>query len=217
MELNRSQKLLIIIGLAAVLVGLLLLSLNRLHSSGSGGSGVTVVTPAQSAETSGPVVVHLIGAVVHPGLYTLTSGSRVADLINQSGGFTADADQSSVNLAAVLQDGEQIKVGVQLPPQPTATVTQSPAPPLVAQPTATPEPVPGPPPAKPPTPTIQVISLNQATKEQLETLPGIGPQLSARILYYRHEHGAFKNVEDLARVEGIGPTRLEAIRPLVKP
>jgi competence protein ComEA len=66
-------------------------------------------------------------------------------------------------------------------------------------------------------PASRIISLNSATKEQLESLPEVGPELAQRILYYRHEHGGFRSIEDLTKVDGIGAGRVEALRPYVTP
>lgn len=59
------------------------------------------------------------------------------------------------------------------------------------------------------------IDLNQATMEQLQTLPGIGPELAQRILAYRTESGSFKSVEDLMNVKGIGERKLSKLRDRV--
>jgi competence protein ComEA len=59
------------------------------------------------------------------------------------------------------------------------------------------------------------IDLNTAGREQLLELPGIGDKLAERILAYRKSHGAFRNVEELRKVKGIGKKRMEQVRPLV--
>ncbi|MEN6404033.1 MAG: helix-hairpin-helix domain-containing protein, partial [Armatimonadia bacterium] len=106
-------------------------------------------------------------------------------------------------------------------PQPTPVTDAPPA----SQPVSTP-PVPAPSPrpsqTKPAPAPVQpavpaVVSLNRATKSQLEALPSIGPELAQRILYYRYEHGPFRSVDDLLQVEGIGRDRLETIRPYLQP
>jgi competence protein ComEA len=60
------------------------------------------------------------------------------------------------------------------------------------------------------------VDLNTATAEQLEALPGVGPATSKAILAYRASHGRFRSVTELLEVPGIGPAKLEALRPLVK-
>ncbi|MGE5508585.1 MAG: ComEA family DNA-binding protein [Chitinophagales bacterium] len=65
-------------------------------------------------------------------------------------------------------------------------------------------------------PVVGPLDLNLATGAQLEALPGIGPSLARRILEYRQQHGAFRSVEELDRVRGIGPSRLANLAPLVK-
>jgi competence protein ComEA len=57
------------------------------------------------------------------------------------------------------------------------------------------------------------LDLNQATLEDLEPLPGIGPVLAGRIVDYRQRHGPFKNIDDLENVSGIGPKKLALMKP----
>ena len=59
------------------------------------------------------------------------------------------------------------------------------------------------------------IDLNTATQAQLETLPGVGPELAKRILDYRNMYGRFVSVEQLMDVEGIGEKRFSALEQLV--
>jgi competence protein ComEA len=59
------------------------------------------------------------------------------------------------------------------------------------------------------------INLNSATAAQLETLPGIGKATAERILEYRQKNGAFKKVEDLMNVRGIGEKSFLTLKPLV--
>ena len=56
------------------------------------------------------------------------------------------------------------------------------------------------------------LNLNTATVEQLEALPGVGPELAQRILDYRTQHGPFKNVEGLTNVKGIAEGKLAKLR-----
>jgi len=59
------------------------------------------------------------------------------------------------------------------------------------------------------------LDINQATAEQLEALPGIGPVLAQRIVSYRERQGGFKSTKELLNVSGIGPKRFETIRDLI--
>lgn len=61
------------------------------------------------------------------------------------------------------------------------------------------------------------VSLNSATLEQLDALPGVGPVLAQHILEYRTQHGGFRSVSDLRHVNGIGARRFTDLKPLVQP
>lgn len=140
------------------------------------------------------VAVHVTGAVVLPGVYRLTPGARVADVIQAAGGVTPDADLERLNLAAVVADGTQIWVPVA---GRDAPVVVGPAGGTGAGATsgATPGPIP----------------INTADVATLEELPGIGPSLAEAIVRYRDENGPFVSVDQLLDVPGIGPAKLEQL------
>ena len=144
---------------------------------------------AAAGGPSGPVVVHVVGAVRHPGVYRLPAGSRARDAVRRAGGGP-HADLSSVNLATRLADGEQVRVPPRAPP---------PAGPASVGPAA----------SAPPS----IVHLNSADAEQLDALDGIGPALAQRIVDYRDAHGGFGSIDELDEVSGIGPVRLDALRP----
>ena len=153
---------------------------------------------------AGRIVVHVVGAVVSPGVVVLADGARVADAIAAAGGAASDADTEQLNLARVLGDGEQVRV------------------PHVGEQLAAPDPAPSPPGASGGgaaagasggrAPAGGPININTASASELEALPGIGPALAARIVEYRDGHGPFASVDDLTDVPGIGPAKLEALR-----
>jgi competence protein ComEA len=220
MDLSRGQKLIIIGGLLALLAGIVILSLGRLVGQPS--AVVYEAPPARSATPSQPIAVHVVGAVVNPGVYWLQPGRRVAEAIALAGGMTGQASAKSVNLAALVEDGQQIVVGT-IPPIDSGLQDQQPAPPPAAAPAPAPPAEPQSSPtapgatAAPGSRVVFPLSLNQATKEQLETIPEIGPELAQRILYYRYEHGGFRAVEELAKVPGIGEHRMGLLRQYVTP
>lgn len=144
----------------------------------------------QAARTSTAVVVSVVGRVARPGLVTLSPGARVADAIEAAGGLLPGTDPASVNLAAVVTDGQQISVGV---------------PGVAAGPTPGSAATSGAP-----------LDLNAATAADLDTLPGIGPVLAQRIVSFRQEHGRFASVDQLNDVPGIGPAVYARLAPLVR-
>jgi competence protein ComEA len=137
------------------------------------------------------LVVHVAGAVNRPGLYELADGSRIDDAIAEAGGAKPKAALELVNLAAPVADGQQVLVPVR--GEPGGAMGEAGA--LAA---------PG-----------GKVSLNSATVEQLDALPGIGPVTAQQIIDFRTANGGFGSIEELDAVPGIGPARLEQLRPLV--
>ena len=153
-------------------------------------TGPSPSAPAPAGESTDDVVVYVSGAVASPGVLTLPASSRVIDAIMAAGGATPEADLESINLARILVDGEQIRVGV---------VGESPPPASSAAGTAA--------------GTGTCVRLATATEDELQTLPGIGPALATRIVSYRATHPHLSSVEELDDVPGIGPSLIEKIRP----
>ncbi len=155
----------------------------RLGGVPTGSAPIPVSPVVDEARIPESVVVHVAGLVAHPGLVTLPAGSRIAEAIAAAGGLL-DRAEVTVNLAAVVVDGQQIVVGPGVAPGASAG-------------------------------GAQVLSLNTSTASELETLPGVGPVLAARIVAYREEHGPFDAVEDLLSITGIGERMLATLRDLV--
>lgn len=171
-----------------VLGGLLSAGIILLVSSQPRGSAVQLLP----APTAAPIVVHVSGSVVNPGIYSLPRSSRVQDAIQAAGGLLPKADAQILNLAAPLEDGERIKVPSQRP-----TV----APPLPGS-TAS-------------APSSGLININWATQAELESLPGIGPGIAQRILDYRDQNGPFDSIEAIQQVSGIGPATFARFQDLI--
>jgi competence protein ComEA len=153
---------------------------------------------APSGAAGKVVYVHVAGAVRRPGLFRVPAGSRVAAALSRAGGPGPKADLTLVNLAARVQDGQQVVV--------PAAGTAAPAGAGAAGAGAAGAALTG---AKP--------SLATATVEQLEELDGIGPTLAERIVEYRDAHGGFRSIGELREVEGIGEKRFESLREALQP
>ncbi|MFK4222661.1 helix-hairpin-helix domain-containing protein [Streptomyces sp. NPDC019890] len=154
--------------------------------------------PPTAAGPGGRIVVDVSGKVRRPGVLRLPAGSRVADALRAAGGVKAGTDLTGLNRARVLMDGEQVVVGGPAPPGPPG-------------PTGPPGSGQGGSQAAGP------VSLNSATVEQLDTLPGVGPVLAQHIVDYRTQHGGFRSVDELRDVDGIGDRRFADLQTLVQP
>lgn len=151
-------------------------------------SALTSLPATTTQSNTEPLVVHVAGAVVDPGIVVLEPGARIVDAIDKAGGPTGEADLHRLNLAAPVSDGMQVRV-----PVPGEVV---PANGVAGSPTDTGD---------------GLIDLNQASAGGLEALPGIGPALAKAIVDWRTEHGAFASLDDLLAVPGIGPAKLATL------
>jgi competence protein ComEA len=151
------------------------------------------------------VTAHAAGQVKVPGVYSVPAGARVTDLVTAAGGLLPEADVDRLNLAARVVDGTRVYI----PRRGETAPAEAGAGDLGAG--ATGGSGGGGAGGAPPGP----VDLNTATAAQLDTLPGVGPATAAAIITYRSRHGRFKSVTELLEVPGIGPAKLEAIRPLV--
>ncbi len=175
--------------LIGVVAGFILAGALFLISRSPSGKPVTLAP----APTKSPIVVQVSGAVPRPGLYQFAEGSRVQDAITAAGGLLTEADVSGINLAARLEDGQQLDI-----PYSNGS----------AAPTATP--------SATNTPAVSdLLNINTATLEELDSLPGIGPTTAQKIIDYRTEHGPFQAIEDIMNVSGIGPATFDRIKDLI--
>ncbi len=142
-------------------------------------------TPASTHDAH--ITVHVAGEVVFPGLVVVAVDARVADAVAAAGGSTRRADLTAVNLAAPLQDGEQIVIPAAGDGEREFDAVDEDG----------------------------RVRVNRASAEELEQLPGVGPVLAGRIAAYREENGPFRTVEDLLDVAGIGEGKLATLRDAV--
>ena len=160
---------------------------------------VEVVIPTPTPAL--PVKIHVAGAVIQPGVYTLAPGARIEDAV-AAAGLLPSADAHALNLAALLADGARIDVPSQLA-SPAGGQWKTAVPEAAATPAAALPAVPG------------LIDLNTATSEQLQQLDGIGPVRAQAIIEYRRLHGPIERVDQLLDIQGIGEKTADSIRGLV--
>lgn len=161
------------------------------------------------------IVVHITGAIQKEGIYSLKINSRIADAIDKAGGLKENADLEEINLAYKLEDGMKIYIptieerekrkreGIEnnLEKEQTSTyITKSENKEKIN------------------TQGKQgdKININTATQTELETLPGIGPSTALKIIQHRKEKGKFSKIEDIKDVGGIGESKYNQIKDLIK-
>jgi len=158
----------------------------------------TPVGDGAPAEVEAQIVVHVVGAVMRPGVYALPAGSRAADAIEMAGGGLGNAALQSLNLARILADGEQVYVPTA--DEVAAGVVSPPAVPGVAGTSAD---------------AGGLVDINRASAAELDALPGVGPSTAQKIVDDREANGPFSSPEDLMRVSGIGAKKFDALKDLV--
>ena len=184
LHFSRNQKIALSI-IASVVLALSVLIVLRGNTQINAAPEIIPVTIAEPE-----IFVDVTGAVNNPGVYTLTGRSRVIDAIKAAGDSAPGADLSTINLARVLNDGEQIYVD--------STVVNSSGQ-RVSKKVAS-----GP------------ININRATLRQLDALDGIGPVIAGRIIEYRKKNGSFLTIDDLQKVSGIGAAKFAQIKSKVR-
>ncbi|MGI6216078.1 MAG: helix-hairpin-helix domain-containing protein [Coriobacteriales bacterium] len=164
-------------------------------------AGESATDAVASEQTT--VMVHVAGAVGKPGVYELEEGSRVNDAVELAGGLSDDASSSSINLARVLVDGEQIYVPTkeEVESGSVAGATASGSTGDAAQGSSS--------------QAQSLVNINTATAEQLEELPGIGPATAQAIIEYREQSGGFTSIEEIQEVSGIGEGKYSKICELI--
>lgn len=182
------------------------------ETANDGGNSEVAEESDKEKETQGggKIFIDIAGEVKNPGVYEVTSDSRIFEAIEKAGGLTEKADTTNVNQAETVKDGQKISI-----PKKGATAQSSggsggepsqttSAPASKTQTSAGTDPASG---AK--------ININSADSSQLQTISGIGPSTAEKIIRYRTSKGAFKSIDDLKKVNGIGDKKLEKLRPYV--
>ena len=195
---TKDQERAVLIVFAAFLAvgGIFFLLAQGSASSAASTKPLPAITFPATPTVSPIIVVDVSGKVVKPGVYKLPVGSRAIDALDAAGGAKSGVDVSDINLAHVLTDGEQIIVGA---PKIVVTSGKSKGKSKLANPTSN-----------------SPINVNTATSAQLDSLPGIGPVMAARIIAYRQKSGLFRVLTDLRKVPGMGASKFAEIQNLIR-
>ena len=139
------------------------------------------------------ICVHIVGYVVNPGVYDVREGTRIYEIISLAGGFLPDADESYLNLASVVFDGQKIQV-------------------MSKEEAKTAKPFVG---AEDNETSKKLININTATKEELMQLPGIGESRAISIISYRDKNGGFEKITDIMKISGIKEAAFDKIKDYI--
>ncbi len=218
-EIFTKYKFFIIIG--SIIVALIIINLypyNEPANEEAIESEVTV--KPKTTEKESLVKVDIKGQVNQPGVYELSSSSRVIDVINKAEGFTPNADSSLINLSKKIKDEMVIivysKDEVQKMKEDDEVTCECPSVndacteeelPLLIENTSDETDT-----DNSQNKTSQKISLNQSSLSELQTLNGIGEAKAQAIIDYRNENGPFKTIDEIKNVSGIGEALFDKIK-----
>lgn len=141
-------------------------------------------------EVEEKIMIHITGCVKKQGIVILKPGERIIDAIEIAGGATEEADLNKINLAYELQDGEKIYIPSKEDEEEKSYISSN----LNTE------------------SKNEKVNINKATKEQLQSLSGIGESTANKIIQYRKENGNFNSIDDLKNVPGIGDAKFEVIK-----
>lgn len=149
------------------------------------------------------IIVHITGEIINDGIIEIEEGSRIADVIEEAGGITEEADLSKVNLAYQVSDGQKIYIpNVNEEDDESQSgseeyITNEAGDNVIIEGKGI---------------NTEKVNINTATQTELETLNGIGPSTALKIINYRNENGKFETIEDIKNVPGIGEQKFENIK-----
>lgn len=142
-----------------------------------GTSGEEKIVSDNAGDREKKMYIHVCGEVETPGVYELNAGSRIFEAIEAAGGMTKTAAENSINQAEFLVDGQQVYI-----PSEEEVRNQN-------------------------NETMMMdtgkMNINEASKEELMTLSGIGESKADAIIRYREANGNFKSIEEIMEIEGI--------------
>lgn len=151
-------------------------------------------------EVEQKIMIHITGCVKNQGIVILKPGNRIIDAIEIAGGATEEADLNKINLAYELQDGEKLYIPSKNDSEETSYLSSGESHYVIGSTSTASE------------KENAIVNINKATKEQLQTLNGIGESMANKIIQYRKENGGFENIEDIKNVPGIGDAKFNGIK-----
>lgn len=151
----------------------------------------------EEEKTDGKMYVDIKGAVRMPGMYEVTSDMRVLNVIDMAGGLKEKADDKQINFSQKLEDQMIIYIPLEGEEIPDLINNQT-----ISKETS----------GGKESEESGKVNLNQAEKDELMTLNGVGEKKAEKIIEYREENGSFKSIEDLKNVNGIGEKTFESLK-----
>ena len=214
-EFLKQRKVVIIIGiLVTILVGWKLFDSKNFEEINSNEILVSNLKNNEKEKNEDKeeemMAIHVTGEVKNPGVVKVKQGSRIEDIIEAAGGLTENADITNVNLAFEVEDGMKIRIPSNDEYNENEGniiehyITQDSGKGVIVSEDKSSENL------------SLVININTANETELEQLPGIGASIAGRIIDYRNKNGKFKAIEDIKNVTGIGETKFEKIKDLIK-
>ena len=214
-EFLKQRKVVIIIGiLVTILVGWKLFDSKNFEEVNSNEILVSNLKNNEKEKNEDKeedvMAIHVTGEVKNPGVVKVKQGSRIEDIIEAAGGLTENADITNVNLAFEVEDGMKIRIPSNDEYNENEGniiehyITQDSGKGVIVSEDKSSENL------------SLVININTANETELEQLPGIGASIAGRIIDYRNKNGKFKAIEDIKNVTGIGETKFEKIKDLIK-
>jgi competence protein ComEA len=205
-NLSNQEKITIILLLIVIIIGVGIVLNRNINREDNfivnSASNISENNPVMQIETPS-VIIHIAGAVKNPGVYQLKSTDRIVDAVKISGGATEEANLDLINLAALLKDGQKIIVPSKIYSENGEEINQNidkNAEVIYSSYSGS---------------ISGKININTANATMLQTLSGIGPVLSERIIEYRNQNGFFGVIDDIKDVSGIGENKFEGIKDLI--
>ena len=205
-NLSNQEKITIILLLVLIIIGVGIVLNKNINKEDN-----FIVNPASDISENNsamqieipPVIIHIAGAVKNPGVYQLKPTDRIVDAVKIAGGAAEEANLDLINLAALLEDGQKIIVPYKAYSETGEEINANTYNQVVSAYSSSPG------------STSAKININTANATMLQTLSGIGPVLSGRIIEYRNQNGLFGVIDDIKDVSGIGEKKFEGIKDLI--